>query len=132
MSQYGDGDVAEAYRVTHHVARKEQRCCACSETIAPGHKYVRTFFVWEGEPYVFKRCARCDLIHQHLSDRIATEGESGEFCDEELHCGHDYEERWEEPPPEWLAALAFWRPGDPLPEKLPERPPLSPASRRAQ
>jgi hypothetical protein len=38
-----------------------------------------------------------------------------EYCDPELNCGHEYEERWKESPPPEIAALAFWLPGDPLP-----------------
>lgn len=116
MSQYGDGDYAECTNIKTRRARKPHTCDACSETIDRGHEYTHVFFVFDGSPYVYKRCARCEVIYEHLSDRIYKEGDGEEFCDEELNCGHTYEQRWEEPPPEWLAALAFWRPGDPLPD----------------
>lgn len=68
-----------------------------------------------------RRCPRCQVIYLHLEGRIRAEGDYDQFCDESLNCGHEYEERWEEAPPEWLAALAFWLPGDPLP--IPTAPP---------
>jgi ribosomal protein S27AE len=114
MSQYGD-EPCETYEMRERVARKAHKCSACGETIQPGAKYAYVFLVHEGDPHIYKRCPRCQAIFVHLSERIRGEGDHEEFCDEMLGCGHEYEERWEEPPPEWLAALAFWLPGDPLP-----------------
>ena len=115
MSQDGDGELVAFQRDTWHVARKAHKCRACHEPIGAGYRYHLTFYVWEKEPYTIKRCERCQLIFTHLASRIADESDE-EYCDESLACGHEYEERWGEKPPEWLAALAFWRPGDPLPE----------------
>lgn len=116
MSQYGDGDCASVYDEETRKARKPHKCGACREAIPPGQVYHRTFIVFDGEPEVFLRCARCQVIYEHLSKRIRDEGAYEEFCDLRLNCGHTYEDRWQEAPPAWLAALAFWRPGDPLPE----------------
>ena len=116
MSQYGDGDgCASVTDNEWRTARKDHTCSACREKIAPGQRYHRTFFVFDGEPYTFKRCERCQAIYEHLSARIRVEGETEEFCDDRLNCGHSYTDRWDEPPPDAIAALAFWRPGDPLP-----------------
>jgi hypothetical protein len=115
MSQYGDGDYCAVYDEEWRAARKDHVCSACDETIAAGHRYHRTFTVFEGLPGVTLRCERCQAIFEHLNARICREGDSEEFCDAELNCGHEYKERWGEPPPEGIAALAFWRPGDKMP-----------------
>lgn len=115
MSQYGDGDYCPVWSDRWVTARKEHRCAACGETIAPSHRYHVTFYVFDGSAHQTKRCERCETIFAHLSDRME---DPEEFCDERLACGHEYRERWgEEPPPE-IAALAFWLPGDPLPSKV--------------
>jgi hypothetical protein len=116
MSQYGDGDYCSVFEnrwITS--ARKAHTCNACGESIHGGHRYHVTFSVFDGEPNTTKRCERCQAIYEHLSARMRTEGEPEEYCDPALHCGHTYEENWDEPPPEHIAALAFWRPGDPSP-----------------
>jgi hypothetical protein len=115
MSQYGDGECPSVQDDEFRRARKPHKCSACGETVTPGRVYHRTFYVYEGDPNVTIRCERCQALYEHLSDKIAKEGDCEEFCDDALNCGHEYEERWEEPPPEAIAALAFWRPGDPLP-----------------
>jgi len=115
MSQYGDGEYCTVQTTNERVARKEHTCSACDEVIPVGQKYAAVFIVFDGEPYVYKRCARCQIIYEHLRARIRDEGDYDEFCDEQLACGHEYQKRWGEPPSEALAALAFWRPGDPLP-----------------
>jgi uncharacterized C2H2 Zn-finger protein len=83
--------------------------------VAVGRKYHRTALLFDGNWETIVRCERCQAIYRHLSDRMAKEGDCDEFCDDHLNCGHGYQERWEEPPPEAIAALAFWLPGDPLP-----------------
>ena len=115
MSQYGEGDSCPVWSDRWVVARKEHHCRACGETIRPGDRYHKTFYIFDGNPHETKRCARCETIFDHLSGRIAKEGDCEEFCDERLACGHTYEERWREEPPPEIAALAFWLPGDPLP-----------------
>ena len=115
MSQYGDGDYCPVWEETSPKARRPHKCHACGETIPVGTVYSRTFYVFDGDAHTTKRCPRCQLIYEHLSARIRSEGDVEEFCDAELKCGHEYTERWREEPSAALAALAFWRPGDPLP-----------------
>jgi hypothetical protein len=114
VSQFGDGETCEVHESEWRKARKPHQCHACHETIAPGQRYHRTFYVFDGDPDYVIRCARCQALFRHLSVRIAESGESDEFCDGELNCGHTYQERWDEDPTPEIAALAFWRPGDPL------------------
>lgn len=116
MSQYGDSPCS-VYEVRERAARKTHACSACGETILAGTRYTYVFLVCEEDTWTYKRCPRCQMIYVHLSAKIRAEADSEEFCDERLACGHEYEERWQEPTPEWLAALAFWLPGDPLPRR---------------
>jgi len=124
MSEFGEGDYCPVWEESWRTARKDHNCHACQETIHPGHRYHYTFIVYDGSPDVTKRCERCQLIFEHLSARIRDEGDDEEFCNPTLSCGHEYKNRWGEAPPEWLSALAFWLPGDPLPElpEIPKRP----------
>lgn len=85
-------------------ARKEHECAACHEKILKGHRYLRHFSVYEGEPETVARCLRCEAIYVHLCDRLDPFEEKP---DETLNCGHTYEERWNEHPSEEIAALAF-------------------------
>jgi hypothetical protein len=112
MQGYDDTyDVYDERRVT---ARKEHRCAACNERILPGHKYVRVGIIFQGSAETLKRCFRCQTIHEHLRDANPDDGET--WPDEELNCGESYKEVFGGPPPKEIAALAFWRPGDPLPK----------------
>ena len=112
MSEYSDGETCAVSSDEWRTARKAHRCDACRTNVRVGDRYHRTFYVFDGSPGVVVRCERCQVIYEHLSSKMTDE----EFCNSELNCGHTYEERWEEPPPEWLAALAFWIPGEPLPQ----------------
>lgn len=114
MSEYGDG-YAEVFDESWRKARKAHTCHACHEVIAPGRKYHRTFCVFDGSADHNIRCERCQAIYEHLSERMRAAGDCEEYCNWELNCGHEYEERWHEDPPPEIAALAFWLPGDPLP-----------------
>jgi hypothetical protein len=116
MSEYGEGDYCPVHEFAWRKARKQHTCDACGEAITPGRTYHRTFLICDGTAFVTVRCERCQAIYDHLAARIRGEGDLEQYCNETLDCGHEYEERWGEPPPEWLAALAFWLPGDPLPE----------------
>lgn len=111
MSVYCD-EQADVWNERRVKARKEHTCSACRETVRKGDRYVRDAMLSDGDWSVVIRCERCELIFDHLQERMAG---TDECADRELDCGHDYEERWGEDPPEWLAALAFWVPGDPLP-----------------
>jgi hypothetical protein len=115
MSQYGDGDPVDVCESEWRKARKLHTCSACSEAISPSQKYHRTAILFEGQWQITARCERCEAIFRHLVAKIQKRGECDEYCDMELNCGHEYRERWNEDPPPEIAALAFWRPGDPLP-----------------
>ena len=123
MSEYSDGEYAAVSASEWRTAKIPHECHACHTNVRPGDRYHRDFWICDGQPDYCVRCERCQKIYEHLSARIRNESLSGgeEYCNPELNCGHEYEERWGEPPPEWLAALAFWLPGDPLPA-LPVKP----------
>jgi len=119
VSEYGEGDYCAVSDHSVRTARIEHRCAACGETVRPGDKYARTFYVFDGDAHTVKRCARCEAIYDHLCKRMAEEGDQDEYCNDRLACGHGYRERWEEDPPPEIAALAFWLPGDPVPAVKP-------------
>ncbi len=114
MSVSCDGR-ADVYEELHRKARKPHRCDACHLTIQPGHRYTRETMLFDGRWDHTTRCARCQLIFEHLVTKCRADTWNEEWPDPSLNCGHEYSERWECEPPEWLAALAFWLPGDPLP-----------------
>ncbi len=101
------------YNEEARAARKAHRCVACRETIAAGHRYTTIAIVEDGRGRTIKRCARCQAIHEHLRDLGR---HSDMWPDERLDCGEEYSEHWGKAPPEHIAALAFWRPGDAMPE----------------
>ena len=115
MSTFGDEPVAVSHTSWRN-ARKAWTCSACKEPIEVGQKYRYVCFLFDGRWYTFRRCERCQAIYAHLAERMDVEGNGEEFCADALDCGHTYEDRWDEEPPAHIAALAFWRPGDPLPE----------------
>jgi hypothetical protein len=112
----GRADVFQEYR---RKARKRHVCDACNGAIRPGDLYNLEDVLYEGRWSHTVRCARCQLIFEHLVVMCREHGDSEEWPDPELDCGHEYRERWEVDPPAWLAALAFWVPGDPLPHVQP-------------
>lgn len=93
------------------------RCDACEIQIAIGDRYHWETWVFDGDDDASARCVRCQAIYEHLTERMRLGGDRDEFCAPALDCGDEYEERWDEPPPPEIAALAFWLPGDPLPGK---------------
>jgi hypothetical protein len=118
MSEYSDGDTCAVSANEWRTAKKPHRCDACHTNVRVGDRYHRTFYVFDGKADVDVRCERCQKIFEHLDARIREDngGFSEEYCNTRLNCGHTYEDRWGEPPPEWLAKLAFWLPGEPLPQ----------------
>ncbi len=106
------GEYYGFYRELRRVARKPHECCACEIPISPGDIYYTISAAFDGRIDDWKRCARCQFIHEQLRD-ICQSDDS--WPDEKLNCGHTFEERWEHAPPAWMAALAFWQPGDPIP-----------------
>lgn len=86
-------------------AAKDHRCMACCETIHKGDRHHVYTSVFEGSVSSDRHCSRCWAICEALwRERGAVSIDLG------LDCG----ETWEEPP-EHVAALAFWLPGEPLP-----------------
>lgn len=123
MSGYFDGHAA-VYRDEIRKARKPHWCDACCGPISPGQEYAYHFQVYEGCPNSLRRCARCEAIYRHL---CSARWDSDEGPDQELDCGHEYSRVFGKPPPEELAALAFWLPGEPIgtipPARLQPKPP---------
>ena len=114
-------------------ARKAHMCNACKRTITPGERYEHTDTMHEGSFGYHKRCAPCVAIYEHLRAKLWDErrafcrtplgqwdGDFDPITEEISHlldCEHrDYAKRWGVEPPAWVQALAFWVPGDPLPE----------------
>lgn len=114
MSQLCDGR-ADVFHEFTRTARKDRPCDACHGEIRRGDRYNLEDVLYEGHWSHTVRCARCQLIFEHLVSMCREHGENDEWPDPNLDCGHEYRERWECDPPAWLAALAFWLPGDPLP-----------------
>lgn len=102
--------MSQAYDETYDVydervrrAAKPHTCCACRETIEPGHRYYVIGVVFDGSAESYKRCLKCQTTHEHL--RGLAPGEL--WPDEKLNCGEEYTEHWGcEPPPD-IARLAF-------------------------
>lgn len=104
-------DTYDVYDEEERKARTAHVCDACHEQIGPGQRYTVVGIVWERRAETVKRCARCQAIHEHLRDL----GGGDMWPDEKLNCGEAYQDHWGKEPPEHIAALAFWRPGDPKP-----------------
>lgn len=62
------------------------------------------------KPEVWKRCARCEAIYQHLISIAYDPYE--DHPEPDLGCRHGYEEMHGRAPPEEIAALAFALPGE--------------------
>lgn len=114
MSFQADG-TNDVYHEVRVIARKQHECDSvlCSDHIRPGDAYWRISIVFDGRAETVKRCLRCQHLHEHLRVLCRRMGDSM-WPDERLACGLDYAEEWGDVP-EHIAALAFWRPGDPLP-----------------
>jgi len=99
-------DTIEAFRSTFRTARKKHKCCACWETISPGHRYWVAEGVCEGVWESWKQCLRCHEIYTIL-DGKSSFYETPELS---LDCGESWEDVFGEPPPLDVAALAFLTP----------------------
>jgi hypothetical protein len=69
-------------------------------------------YVADHEAGTYKRCLRCQTIHEHLRERCRTANQKlrgyGELWPaERLDCGEAYEDEWDGPPPDDIARLAF-------------------------
>jgi len=111
-----------AYTRTERKARKEHRCCACKETIERGHRYVYVTAVFEGTVDVYKRCVRCEKIFQTLVDKLS---DRDEWPDEDLNCGHVWEDNDIGALPSEVAELAFLSPSE-AQAQIPKHPQLLP------
>ena len=98
----------EAWSEKWRVARVHHKCCACDESIAPGHRYHYLSGIWDGEPDSFKHCQRCWALYLAILDRTP----AGDSIELRLDCGELWNTSFEEPPPDHVAALAFAIPGD--------------------
>lgn len=104
MSVSCDDGWCSVHSEKYTTARKKHKCTACGGTILPGHIYVKTFAIFEGEPNSVKRCGRCETIYTHLQGMMQHSDEAPAWA---LDCGHEYWERWGVDPPPEIAALAF-------------------------
>ena len=94
----------DVYDERRRVAACSHTCDACKETIRRGDMYYAIGLVWDRTAWSYKRCLRCQQIHEHLRSLGHVENM---WPDERLDCGEEYREHWGcEPPPE-IAALAF-------------------------
>lgn len=100
-------------RWSEHTSAKERWCAACRERISKGQRYAAHHTLYEGEFDTTVYCLRCQALLDHL---ILESPDIDEGPDPYLDCGHDYEEVHGGPPPDHIAALAFWLPGEPIPE----------------
>jgi hypothetical protein len=109
-----DCDPAVVYDENFPRARVDHVCCACSETIRRGDRYARVTMIGErgDKPITWKRCLRCQKIHEHLREVCTRETGGEQWPDEKLNCGHEYRELWGKNPPPEIAALAFALPGE--------------------
>ena len=80
---------------------------------------------WESDGYNLlitgkrPRHRMCSCENVHLRTLCERAGDMAP--DERLACGIEYKKHWSVDPPPELAALAFWRPGDPIgPIPVPE------------
>lgn len=63
----GDGDGPSCSTISTRKARKEHRCCECSETILPGQQYEHISGIWDGHPSDHKTCLSCAEIRDHFA-----------------------------------------------------------------
>lgn len=110
-------DIADGYNdITNHehrTARKEHVCEGCGETIRKGDTYHHTSALFDGHWSTWKHCERCNAMMQALF----AEADDPIAIDPGLNCGETWESIGYGAPPEHVAALAFWLPGEPLPTK---------------
>jgi hypothetical protein len=112
MSTDRGDEIADVWTSSEQKARKEHTCCACKESILPGHRYIKTTCIFEGEVDTWKHCLRCHAMYQALNEKCWKASDGEEVADIQLNCGHEYEKKWGEKPPDDLAELAFLLPGE--------------------
>jgi len=114
MCDPADGTCPVWERV-RRTARKSHVCEGCTETIDPGTVYFVTSALWEGEWSRWKHCIRCDAMFNAI---INANAEFGYYVavDPRLDCGESWDSVFGATP-EHIQALAFWLPGDPVPQE---------------
>lgn len=110
MCEISDGK-CPVWKDEKRKARKDHRCVACGETIRRGDTYEKHVDIFDGYVTDIKRCLRCATMWRAAQSKLGW----NRVADLYLNCGEDWEDRYGEPPAH-IAALAFWRPGEPLPE----------------
>jgi hypothetical protein len=55
-------EMPSCFTQVNRKARKEHKCCECSETIKKGETYSYTSGVWDGTGQSFKQCTNCREI----------------------------------------------------------------------
>jgi len=98
----------DVYKESRRKARKPHGCHACGETIRNGDSYTVASIVFDGSARSVKRCARCQVLHEHLRELGAM---YDMWPNERLACGILYEDEWGRVPDD-VARLAFALPGE--------------------
>lgn len=65
-----DYDQPSFYVSSKPVARKLHRCEECGSAIAAGEAYESAKGIWDGRFDVFKTCARCVALRDHLKAHV--------------------------------------------------------------
>lgn len=100
---YSADEIYEFYTERMQRAKKQHRCCACNEEIRLKDQYAYISAAFAGEFVTFKRCLRCQAMHNHL--RLYGDGDL--WPDERLNCGEEFKRHWGFDPPSDLIKLAF-------------------------
>ena len=110
MCELADGH-CDIHRNDLRKAIKDHKCFACDEPIRKGDKYYNGASLFDGSWTWWKRCQRCEAMFDHI------QGETEDLLaiDARLACGETWESVFGCKPPEHVAALAFWLPGEPIP-----------------
>lgn len=107
MCDIADGH-CDVYVEVGRIARKEHRCMACRERIAPGQHYTVTRSLYDGRWQNWKHCDRC----LEMLNAILKQDRYGDMAvDPALNCGTLWEDAFGDVP-EDVQALAFAIPSD--------------------
>jgi hypothetical protein len=112
MCDHGDYDGNDAEVSIWRRARIAHECCACELPIRRGDRYHIWRTLYDGSWSTLKHCERCWAMVDALGDADFTGGSVMLT----LNCGETWDRASGGPPPPHIAALAFWLPGEPVPE----------------